>query len=405
MIGGGADFLQSSTWFLVTYGPVILAAVFSLLWSDIDVNIKKLHPFMEMAHPDSSHEISSKSICFTYLDKITYLVPFYSLWQGHTLVFVASCLDVVATILAPLLANSLKLQVFVLSVDGGFLFGRSPAISLTVARVTEALLLCMMSAIGYLIYLLKRKSSAVYSDPTSLASIMAMAHPTVLAVFRELETSTSTGLTSQELDQRLHSLNPRLNHIVDEVTGRTTYQISVDPATVPSSHQPEEMHKRNRLSRWFATLSTSSIPSLVLIIGLIISIPFTAMVTSPDGSTILPFRVITVAFAIILKAVWVAIERGKLHDSLDCSIAVPTRFPRDTPFGTSPSTIYAHRSQKGRLGRANDPSIPRIQPNIGTVRLHLAPIPLHRLVRPRLPHLGDCDTLHKFRDGEYRLGI
>jgi len=41
----------------------------------------------------------------------------------------------------------------------------------------------MIFGIAYLIYLLRKNASAVYSDPTSLAAIIAMAHPTVLKVF------------------------------------------------------------------------------------------------------------------------------------------------------------------------------------------------------------------------------
>lgn len=219
------SYTKSTIWFLISFGPIIVAIVFSLLWNSVDVNVKKLHPFMEMAHPNRSHQVNGRSICFTYLDKNTFLVPFYALWHLHTRVFVASCLDVASCALVPLLAASFELQIFVLSVDGGLLFGRSPALNQTVARITQAFLVCMILGIAYLTYLLRRKQSAVYSDPTSIATIITMAHPTVLAAFRSLDTGTSVKLTSAELDRRLQSLRPRLRHIVDEATGRSTYQM------------------------------------------------------------------------------------------------------------------------------------------------------------------------------------
>ena len=99
------------------------------------------------------------------------------------MVFVASCVNVAGSMLVPLLTSCFELQIFLLSVDGGLLFSRSPALNHTTARITQSLLVYMIFGIAYLIYLVRKNASAVYSDPTSLAAIIAMAHPTVLKVF------------------------------------------------------------------------------------------------------------------------------------------------------------------------------------------------------------------------------
>lgn len=304
----------STTWFMITYLPTMVAIVYSLCWNAIDVNIKKLHPFMEMAHADLYSHTTGRVIDFTYLDKNTFLVPFYALWHRHFIVFASSLLDVASSLLVPLLTGCFQIEVFMLVVDGGIAFGQFPALNHIITRITEVYLLLMAVGIVVFMYLLEKKSSSVYCDPTSLASVVAMAHPSLLRAFRGFEIGTSADISSEELNARMEAMRPRLHHITDEVTGRTTYQISVDTTTIDTlQHFPPS--RSNRLLEWF---KKSNVPNLLLIPALMFGLMFTALWLGPSlkyasSSKQRGISLALVTGAVILKTIWVAIERGT-HD-------------------------------------------------------------------------------------------
>lgn len=319
----GPTFHRSAIWALVSFGPTLIAVIHSMLWNTIDVNIKKLHPFMEMLRADTSHQVSGTSICFTYLDKNTFLVPFYAFWRRHHLVLLASSLDVTATILISLLATCFELQTFQVSVDGGLVFGRSPALNRAMARVTQAVIVCMILAIICLIRLLRKRPHAVYSDPTSLASIMAMAHPSVLDTFRHIETSLSTKLTLEELNEKLLLFKPNfsLRHVTDELSGTMRYQIVVNTEAAEPIQETTEISKRNKFIKWLFSLNSMSVPSLIFLAVIIVVLFFFSLIvlgadSNPNVSGQFnewTFRFTTfgyVTVAVIQKTLWVAVERG-----------------------------------------------------------------------------------------------
>ena len=316
---GGTEYPTSAIWFFTEFSPTIIGVLYSLLWNIIDVTVKKLHPFMESARTDRQHKSSGSKICFTYLDKNSLLVPFYALWNRDHLVFVVSTLDVVASIiLVPLLAGSFQLQMFPVYTVGGTIFARSPAVNQETARAAEAILVCLTVGTAYFTWHMRKRPSAVYSDPTSVATMFAMAHPSILRELRLIDTgSTANQISPSQLDKEFRSLNPRLRHVTDETNGTIRYQFVVDgtPGELVGKQSPPK--NPNAFGRNVGKFFSSSIPSLIILLGAIIVLPVLGISFSDNHSSIVynessaRFDATTIAAsAVFLKICWAASERG-----------------------------------------------------------------------------------------------
>lgn len=168
---------------------------------------------------------------------------------------------------------------------------------------------------------MKKRTSAVYSDPTSLASIFAMAHPSVLREIRAIDTGATAELSSSDLGRRFQSLEPRLCHVVDEVSGTIRYQIVVESPSSGYMQYPQRSRSQKKIIRWLAAFWTTSIPSLTVLFVAIVAIFIlgTTLTASTDTDTTSNYivssfhMVIVTTAAVFLKICWATIERGNPH--------------------------------------------------------------------------------------------
>jgi hypothetical protein len=314
--GYGFTFPNSPMWFLVSFGPTILTVIYSILWNTIDVTVKKLHPFTAMAEVHGRHSDSGTEICFTYLDKNSLLVPYYAFRNGDRLVFVVSLLDLSAAVLVTLFTGCFQLQIFTVQVIGGTTFGRSPAIQRPLIYATEALLVCMVLGIAYFIWLLRRGHIYVYSDPTGMASVFAMAHPSIRRAIRAIDSGISADdLSPAKLDEAFQSLSPQLRYVNDEASGATRYQIVVEN----SPNQPRPKRSQNKSNSWIKKLFSSSVPGMVTTLAVLAAFIALDWILSYQAG--LDFTVYDersarfcglgmTALAVLLKILWAAHERG-----------------------------------------------------------------------------------------------
>ncbi|OCK73555.1 hypothetical protein K432DRAFT_410597 [Lepidopterella palustris CBS 459.81] len=305
-------------YFFTSYFPALVSVIYSVLWNTVDIEIKKLQPYMDMARPEGSN---IKTIYFNYLDKNTFLVPYYALKNRHRLVLIASLIDISATALAPILVATFELQVFQVLVDGGQAFGRAPSIQKPFLRVAQALLLFMFVLNLFLIFMLARKPSPVYSDPTSIAHLVSLANQTVLDPFQAaIRSNHDSELPDLSKEPEYLHLQLKLHHTTSEVDGSIHYQITTD-IDIQSSN---ERARRNttKPSKWALIRSTFNSMGLTLFISLgfiqtvalyllFRRLPDAITRRTADPGTIdyrIPFIGTTVAT--VLKTLWVTIERG-----------------------------------------------------------------------------------------------
>ena len=248
------------------------------------------------------------------------MVPLYALWNRDYLVFVVSILDVVASIiLVPLLAGRFQLQMFPVYKIGGTIFARSPAVNLGTVRGAEAILVGMMVGTAYFTWHMRKRSSVVYSDPTSMATLFSMAHPSILRELRLIDTgSTANQISSSQLDKKFRSLSPRLRHVTDETNGTIRYQFVVDGTPEELVRKQSPPKSPNAFIRSVKKFFSSSVPSLIILLGAIVILPVLgSSLTGGDVSSIVYNErsarfdtTIMAAAAVFLKICWAFSERG-----------------------------------------------------------------------------------------------
>jgi len=106
---------------------------------------------------------------------------------------------------------------------------------------------------------------------------------------------------------------------MDNVSGRTTYQIFVDSATAESEHTFNRPGKRNKVVKWLFSLKPTGIPGLFfLAVMLLVVLVLPAVYAGGtyggvEAATTRLIPLMGTSAAVMLKSVWAAIERGTFY--------------------------------------------------------------------------------------------
>jgi hypothetical protein len=146
----------------------MLAVLFTLPWLFIDGNVRKLEPFHQLAK--SQGAFAGKSLFADYSSQLK--APFKALFSGHWTPVLTSILSMTSLLITPLAPETVAIR----TDDTCHECGPSLSIYPLATRVVESLL-CFMAFMTLILLLhMRRYSTGVFADPSSLAGVAILFH-------------------------------------------------------------------------------------------------------------------------------------------------------------------------------------------------------------------------------------
>ncbi|KAK5954052.1 hypothetical protein OHC33_004623 [Knufia fluminis] len=292
----------STWWFFVwKYLPTMITIGYSVLFSIMDFDIRRLEPYYQLSQPQGAR--ASASLNLDHLTMFQYFVPFNAARLGQWTVFASTFANIIAATIAPALQNpsvNFEANPECKPLDGGkiqcpdgsgmtkFWVLIDPIWSrlLTTAYVIVGLILV------FLFFQLRRKSG-LQSDPKGIAGIASMATKShILQDFKGLDLATR-GDIHKKLARRTYVL----------------YKSSIwqgEFNSSPDSHEFQDSSRRLRSPHPIMLQLTAGIPFIIILTICLACVPIISLTKARIVPNTVPWLPILVAT--ILKLVWSTFE-------------------------------------------------------------------------------------------------
>ena len=281
-------------WFFAwKYLPTMITIGYSVLYSIMDFDIRRLEPYYQLSQPQGAR--ASASLNLDHLTMFQYFVPFNAARLRQWAVFASTFANIIAATVAPALQNpSMNFMVNPLCQDScppssgrKYWVVIDPGWSrpLSIAYLLVAIILT------YLFFQLRRKSGLL-SDPRGIAGIASMATKShILQDFKGLDLATRA------------DIHKKLAHRTYVLYKSSIWQGEWNPST----EQPQGDSNRRLSSPHPIMLRLiAGIPFIGLLIGCLACVPVISLTPAriiPNAVPWLPILVATV-----LKMIWSTFE-------------------------------------------------------------------------------------------------
>ncbi|KAK5089599.1 hypothetical protein LTR24_006060 [Lithohypha guttulata] len=295
----------STWWFFVwKYLPTMITIGYSVLFSIMDFNVRRLEPYYQLSQPQGAR--ASASLNLDHLTMFQYFVPFNAARLGQWTVFASTFANIIAATIAPALQNP--------SIN----FEKNPACNITqdgrIARniqcpdpdmqkfwvlvdpiwsrlLTAAYVIVGLTLIFLFIQL--RRKSGLLSDPKGIAGIASMATKShILQDFKGLDLATR-GDIHKRLARRTYVL----------------YKSSIwqgEFNSNPDSHEFQDSSRRLHSPHPIMLQLTAGIPFIIILTVLLACVPIISLTKARIIPNTVPWLPILVAT--VLKLIWSTFE-------------------------------------------------------------------------------------------------
>ncbi len=230
--------LTGSRYFAGSYLPTLLAVILRITVGTIYAAVKMMEPFYCLNEPGGA--TARESLNLYYLQPNRELGTFTAMFRGHWVVLFVSILYLGVGLLVPFSSEFLSFRKFT-NIHGAW--GPELYVHTTIGRVVQGLLaFAAVSLIGLWFLQRTRRSSGIYSDPSTIATIASLLHhPEVIRDLRQLPPDA----TSLEMNHLLGDNRYQLG-TYRAIDGRDRYGLM--PAQGPASRAWVGL-RRNEYSR------------------------------------------------------------------------------------------------------------------------------------------------------------
>lgn len=292
----------STWWFFVwKYLPTMITIGYSVLFSIMDFDVRRLEPYYQLSQPQGAR--ASASLNLDHLTMFQYLVPFNAARLGQWTVFASTFANIITATIAPALQNPSinfeKNPACNVTRDGKIQCPDDPGIEkfwvlidpiwsrlLTTAYVVVGLILI------FLFFRLRRKSGLL-SDPKGIAGIASMATKShILQDFKGLDLATR-GDIHKRLARRTYVL----------------YKSSIwqgEFNSNPDSHEFQDSSRRLRSPHPIMLQLTAGIPFIIVLTICLACVPIISLTKARIVPKTVPWLPILVAT--LLKLIWSTFE-------------------------------------------------------------------------------------------------
>ena len=232
------------------YLPVALATVLAILWETLDVSVRRMEVFHQLAAsssgPGGGGGDVNNALCLEYTGMFGFTVPFRALKRGHYAVMLSSSIFVLtATIITALCGGIWSIEWGSLSFSSDRVEGPKWAVvsvnsgvAIT-TQVLHGLVVFMGIVLGWMLF--RRENTGVYHDPRGIGGVAALVCESdfmpgsggVLGLFRQMRSYAHSNV----IKSALRGVRFRLRHVdvvrADGSSG-TAWQLmtTVDPGYV-----------------------------------------------------------------------------------------------------------------------------------------------------------------------------
>ncbi|KAI9882704.1 MAG: hypothetical protein M1823_005551 [Watsoniomyces obsoletus] len=217
--------LNPARYFAGSYLPTLMAVILRITVGTIYAAVKMMEPFYCLSEPGGA--TARESLNLYYLQPNRELGTFTAMFRGHWVVLFVSILYMGVGLLVPFSSEFLSFQKFT-NVYGAW--GPELYVHTAIGRVVQGLLaFAAVSLIGLWYLQRTRRSSGIYCDPSSIATVASLLHhPEVIRDLRQLPPDA----TSLEMNRLLGDNRYQLG-TYRAIDGRDRYGLM--PAQGPAS--------------------------------------------------------------------------------------------------------------------------------------------------------------------------
>lgn len=183
------DDVKPGIYFMIKFGPTIIAVVYGVLWQFTDFEVRRLEAYYQMSKPEGA--LAAESINVDYVTSFSFFRPFRALKVGHYAVALSSGASTLAVSLIPTFAAASVILVpgreeRMEHPGGEKEIQFSPVWS---RLLTCTLVLCAVAGCG-LFYMLQTRRSGLLADVRGIAGLASMAVVShILMDFKDLDTA------------------------------------------------------------------------------------------------------------------------------------------------------------------------------------------------------------------------
>ena len=199
-------FLSPARYFYGAYLAVFLAVIFRVTFGWLYAATKMLEPFYLLTQPEGTPAQDFFNI--NYLSTNDSFEPYKAMLSGHWLMLWTSLLYTFVGLASPFASELLRFYPSCENNSSGErICAAAMWINPTIARILQVILSVTFIMLAIIWWLLGRLSSGVYSDPSSIASMMSLLHhPATMEGFRHLNQWTSKKETVKTLADKCYRL-------------------------------------------------------------------------------------------------------------------------------------------------------------------------------------------------------
>lgn len=187
---------QAAAYFAWRLIPVMSAVLLGLLWSIVDLNVRRLEPFYQMSLPRGA--TIKESLSLDYGSTMSLLVPFISLWRRHYFVTLSSAIYLLAFLVLPIshdrmweIGYDTSSELFTVIVSEGWVYA---TLGITALIVVLA---------GILSWAAWRRKYGLVADPAGLAGLASLVYGSnVLDDFKDIPAYQTQAFIDAKLQNR-----------------------------------------------------------------------------------------------------------------------------------------------------------------------------------------------------------
>jgi hypothetical protein len=229
---------STARYYVATYLPSFLVIILKILWSQVFASSKLMEPFRRLS--DRSGTPASASLLTDYLSSSLSASSVVGLLGSRSLTTLLATFSVACTlVLAPLASESMSIRGSAKCVaDDGTSRTCAPVweLNMTCIRVLQALLaLLFVLILGYTLLSLRRRTTGVHRDPSSIVAIADMA--TDPAFVAELSASIQSA-SGHSQDYEI----VKLNNFQHPYSYQHTRSSTEEPASFAQRHRTVLIH-------------------------------------------------------------------------------------------------------------------------------------------------------------------
>ena len=193
-------FFTRSVYFCGAYLPILIAVGFRMVIGWLYVTTKMLEPFRILSQ---SKTISAKDFFnINYLSASDTLEPYKAMMSGHWLMLCTALLYLAVELLSPFAAEILHFYWSCESTENNLLTCAAALwIDVSVVRILQGLLSLTAMMLAIIWYMLRKRSSELRSDPSSIITVASLLHhPETIDGLHGLDQLASKAETIKSLD-------------------------------------------------------------------------------------------------------------------------------------------------------------------------------------------------------------